>query len=130
MMKTDARVTYPDALPLKFPSRCGVSRPCGVTRNEQGIEDRSLRDLVHRRDLPTEKFARADMQLHQTDEFGASRKDAGHDEVGRIVYRSLIFSATLDKRDWGREGEREREKAFLPWIIITIPAIRAKAGEG
>jgi len=69
MMKTDARVTYPDALPLKFPSRCGVSRPCGVTRNEQRIEDRSLRDLVHRRDLLAEKFARADMQLHQTDEF-------------------------------------------------------------
>jgi len=48
------------------------------------------------------------MQLHQTDEFGASRKDAGHDEVGRIVYCSLFLA-----RRWIREtekGERERER--------------------
>lgn len=59
------------------------------------------------------KFARADMQVDQVEDFGASRKDGGQDEVSRVVC-CLLFLVQCWVRKRERERGRERETAFLP----------------
>jgi len=51
---------------------------------------------THPRDL-ARKFAGADVQLDQVEEFEASRKDGGQDEVSRVVC-CLLFLARRRKR--------------------------------
>lgn len=65
------------------------------------------------------RIARADVQLDQMKEFGASRKDGGQDEVSRVVCCPLFLA-----RRW------ERGRFYPELLLPSRPSEREKAGEG
>lgn len=68
------------------------------------------------RDL-ARKFAGADMQLDQVEEFGASRKDGGQDEVSRVVCCPLFLA---------RHRERGIRRFYPELLLPSRPSERRR----